>query len=172
MVEHGCRLDFDESECFYTPVMLAVVMRNEWVAVELIQCGADATFISPKVQKSALYIAVEFGMSSIITAVCEMESRLGGRLDVNLTVSRWLDPATSKVFTQSMIHIALETKTKQLGVLSLLLSLGADANLVNCYGNTPLITALIFANTAAALMLLDAGARVDIPGTESGRFPL
>eukprot|EP00597_Dinobryon_sp_UTEXLB2267_P002641 CAMPEP_0170066194 /NCGR_PEP_ID=MMETSP0019_2-20121128/5979_1 /TAXON_ID=98059 /ORGANISM="Dinobryon sp., Strain UTEXLB2267" /LENGTH=395 /DNA_ID=CAMNT_0010273215 /DNA_START=136 /DNA_END=1324 /DNA_ORIENTATION=- len=150
--------------------MLAVVMRHEWVAMELIQCGADATLILPKVQRSALYVAVELDRSSIIKTVCEQESRHGGQLDVNQPVNQWVDPTTSRLFTRNMLHTALEYKA--FGVMSLLLSLGADVNHVNFYGNTPLIVALIFKNSAAALMLLDAGARVDIPSTDSKRFPL
>ena len=188
LVDRGARLDLEEQECFYTPLALALALKNEWVASELLLLSSQSSSssrlrsainlnqlafqLSPRIGSSPMLLAVKFGLTAIIRQVYDLSLQSGSApLDWNQPVYVWTDGTNvNEPVRRSMIHVALEND--QLDVLSLLLEIGVDVNKVNEFGDTPLLTALIKGAEAAACLLLRAGARVDIPSPHLGRFPM
>lgn len=72
-----------------------------------------------------------------------------------------MDMDVSSSGLRKMIHIACAYV--QPSIVAQLIEMGADLDVLNHQGNTPLITALLYNSAVAAVMLIKAGARVDIP---------
>eukprot|EP01036_Dinobryon_divergens_P025726 gene25726-34303_t len=165
LVERGASLEIEESELSYTPLTLALVMKHEWVAEELILAGADSISVPP----SPLYFAAEKGMSSIIRLVYELHKEDANLVSImNRPAVLWVE--NNVTYTQNLVHVAVIKK--QLGVLSLLIELGLDLNAPNQFGDTPLFAALLAGEETLAYALVRGGARVDIPSPHANRFPM
>lgn len=156
LVELGAELDVEEAEHSYTPLMLALVLGHEFVATELILCGANVRYLASN-GRSPMFIAAEKGLTSIIRLMINFCG-----IDVNEAAVR---PSGLR-----MIHIA--AYHKQPVAVSTLISLGADVNKFDDEnGYTPLSMAVLGLNTAAALDLIYAGANIT-QSSRAGRSPL
>ena len=120
-----------------------------WAATELIVGGADFWTV-PATGRSALYIATERGMCDMVELMSEQRHQTHQPLDLNMAV------ATSGMTT--MIHVACAFQ--QPAMVRFLIDKGVDVNVLNEYENTPLVTALLYANEDAAVALILAGADV------------
>jgi ankyrin repeat protein len=156
LIEKGADMEIIESECRLTPLGLAVILKNEWVASVLIHRGANPG-VSGVDNPSPLKIAAEKGITSIINLLNE-----NSLIHINQPVS--VD------CSQTLLHVALNCK--QSHVVALVVKLGADVNMLNMFGDTPLSTALINGNESICLLLLESGSKIDIPSVHTNRYPL
>lgn len=68
------------------------------------------------------------------------------------------------------LHVAVVYD--QLNIASLLIQRGADVDALNEAGETALCKAMLLGKESMALLLLEAGARIDIPSPQSQKFPM
>ncbi len=163
LVKSGASIEAEEQECHHSPLALALILGSQWAATELVLCGADF-FGIPAGGRSPLYIAAERGMGAMVDLMAShrrAEASSAQSFDVNRNVS------SSGLL--KMLHVACAFV--QPAMVSRLIDLGADLNMLNMYGNTPLITALLYDNPDAAVSLIAAGADVTIP-SHNGTLPM
>lgn len=168
-MERGARLDVQDSECSLNPLALAIILKNEWAAMELLAAGADPWGLMPGILRSPMYIAAEKGVTSIFRQVAERDRGAHGGLD-----PRFNSLASVSIDTQEKGHhlINVAVANNHIHLVSLLIELGVDVNLLNQFGDTPLLTALISGREDIAMLLLSAGARVDLPSPHALRYPM
>ena len=113
----------------------------EKVKASLGEGGMPNYFHLPDEQKNSLHIAAEKGYVEIIKLLCDH-----GAVP-NVVVGTTKDSA-----------LLLAVQHNQLKTAELLISLGCDVNLSNCYGNTPLHEAAHLGYVELAALLLQHGA--------------
>eukprot|EP01031_Cornospumella_fuschlensis_P027789 gene27789-33564_t len=144
LAKRGVDMCKEDGECNYTPLVMAVVLDHHWTATELIKWGADIKRLTSR-GTSAAKIAAEKGNLAILMTALQSDSSL-------------LSAPTS-----SAVNI-LETAIffKQYHVINLLIAHKAAIDFVNDEGSCPLITALLCEDEYSSLMLLQAGADINV----------
>eukprot|EP01031_Cornospumella_fuschlensis_P028652 gene28652-34594_t len=144
LAKRGVDMCKEDGECNYTPLVMAVVLDHHWTATELIKWGADIKRLTSR-GTSAAKIAAEKGNLAILMTALQSDSSL-------------LSAPTS-----SAVNI-LETAIffKQYHVINFLIAHKAAIDFVNDEGSCPLITALLCEDEYSSLMLLQAGADVNV----------
>ena len=140
----------------YSPLSLALVLSHEWSARELIVAGA---FMSAPAKngRTPMFVACEKGMSEIIRLAVHLQ-----RVNLNGPV---IYP-----FKLHPLHVACCHKQPQ--ILSLLLHLGADPNIVDSgNGYSPLAMSIIAGCSESSLQLLKWKVNPHLPSRE-GRSPM
>ena len=154
-------MEAEEGEWGYTPLTLALVMSYQWVAAELLAMGADPLRMSSRGSCPALVIA-EKGLTALVPQVLQRCAAAA-----TTTAQEAKDAKRIRVL---MLHIAIENNRNN--IVSMIMSHREDINACNQHGNSPLMTALITGNRAAAMMLIKAGANVRVPSLRSQRLPM
>lgn len=144
LVRRGVDMYKEDGECSYTPLVMAVVLDNHWTATELIKWGADVQRLTSR-GTSAAKIAAERGNLAILMTALQSDSSL-------------LRAPTSSA--GSILGTALFFK--QHHIVHFLLTNKAAINFVNEEGASPLMTALLCDDEYSALMLLQAGADINL----------
>lgn len=76
LLRNGGKIDIDKKDCLSnTPLHLAILRNEEELALHLVKKGAN-TGISNSLNKTALHLAVKFGMSELTQALLESETAL------------------------------------------------------------------------------------------------
>lgn len=149
-------LDVEENEHGYTPLTLALVLGHEWAATELIRAGAKVR-VAAMNGRTPMFVAAEKGLGEVIRL---MVTKAGVDVDEPVVMPSGL----------RLMHVA--AFHKQPHVVSQLISMGADINLLDDEGGyNPLTMAIIGTNVAAALELIEMGADVRV-SSQSGRTPM
>eukprot|EP01035_Chromulina_nebulosa_P017825 gene17825-23436_t len=148
--------DINLSAAGYTPLAVALVNRNSEIALDLIKAGADIT-IPVNAGRPPLYIAIEKGLTEVVKHLIT---------ECNLDVNSKLYDG---LFHTYPLNIAITYKQPHL--VPILISLGADVNLKDDEGFTPLLAALVKDLPNEAISLIEKGADIYEPNV-IGRFPL
>jgi ankyrin repeat protein len=133
-------MEAEEAEFQYTPLVMAVVMDNHWVAAELISCGADVRRMTSR-GNSAIRVAAERGnLQLLATAVVKYPDVINAIYNTSLN--------------SQLLEIAIAFK--QHHVIRFLIDQGADLGHINGEGFSPAIIAAFNGDEYALLMLLKA----------------
>eukprot|EP01034_Spumella_vulgaris_P024369 gene24369-30707_t len=163
LLKAGASLEVAESECHHSPLSLALVMKSDWAATELILQGADFASISPATGRSSMYIAAEKGMNAMINLA---------RSHSNTDLSTSTFDANRPVSETGMITLLqVACLHQQFHTVAHLIDLGAHLETLNWFGNTPLITCLLCKNALSAALLVSAGCAVNTPSRD-GHLPI
>jgi len=142
-----------EKEHGYAPLTLSLVLGHSWAAFELLRAGAEVRLKTAN-GRTPMFVAAEKGLSEVIRIMVEER---GIHVDEPVVRSSGL----------RLVHVA--AFHRQAHVVSQLISMGADVNIVDDEGGyNPLTMSIIGFNIASALTIIDAGADVRAP-SKSGR---
>ena len=165
LAQIGVDFDTQEAEHGYTPLMLALVLGHEWVAMELVSSGAKVA-LPVRNGRTPLFVAAEKGLTEMV------------RFMVRSYESPIVHPITGVamkvinspvVFPTNLRLLHVAAFHNQAQVVSLLIDMDADLNVLEDEsGYTPLAMAIIGDNASAALDLIAAGANPRIP-SKAGR---
>jgi ankyrin repeat protein len=140
-------LNVIENEFGYTPLMLAIVLSNEWAAMELIRAGADFK-IAARNGRTSTFVAAERGLTELLRLMLR-----SGQIHID-------DPVA---FPNCMRLLHVGAFHKQPHVVSLLIDMGANLNALDDDGGyTPLMMSLLGRNFMSALELIDKGADLNV----------
>ena len=143
----GADINLREEEYGYTPLSLALIVKNEACASALISANCDI-YAEHGNGRTALYTMAELGLTEILRLI------INDRPD--FAVNRVVD-------TSGMCLLHVAATYSQPYFLQMLLSVKAvdHLNAVTADGLSPLLCALLAGCERSACLLLDAGTRID-----------
>jgi ankyrin repeat protein len=157
LIELGANVNIVDDEGGYNPLTMAIIGGNVSSALSLIKAGANVR--EPcQAGRTAMYVAVEKGLAEVVRALIT---------DCGVGVD---ERTTSELSAATALHVAVLHKQSHL--VSLLIELGADVNLLDQEKHcSPLIMAILLQDEWSVRLLLDAKAKTDRLSRE-GRSPL
>lgn len=144
LLDLGADKDIMAGDLLISPLLMAVVMTNEWAVSKLVERGANV-HVTSREGRSALYYACEKGSGAILTTLL-----LSRKLDVNA-------PATGDPGRATCLHLAAVFNKPSL--IHQLIELGAKITVTDGYGKTPLQVAEA-RNSQAAVGVLTSYSRL------------
>ena len=145
LVESGADLNQKGGKFGDTSLHLAAQNGNAEVLAYLLECGADLTLKNNK-GITPLHMAVLKGHIDIIQSLIDDNNKI--KFDVHVKESK---------FENSPLHLAV-----QFGKMALLLKCGADVNMKNSTGSTPLHNVAENGHTNIFQSLIDLGGDINI----------
>lgn len=153
LINRGANLNIHNNSIL--PALIqALISGYEWSAAELILGGADVTISSIKSEnRSAVYVAVEKGfLSTVLLMIRHCPIEINAPVDAN---------------GSRMIHVAVLYNRP--AIVSQLIALGADVNILDNNQKSPVQYAVSCSNNLAAIELIRAGADPTYNYTWDGR---
>lgn len=193
MVRHGADVNevhFNNNS--YPALLQAIQMKNDKLAAVLIDGGADVDFIVQKTGDSALHAAVKSGMKDIVAMLIKRGANVNVRnifyetplseATVNpegkdLDCARLLAQAGADLNAlvsekgRTSLHLAAMKGDGFSDSLQFLLENGADPNIYDNEGQTPLTLAVEHNNRKAVEILIEEGVDLNVPAL-NGETPL
>ena len=151
--------NYIDDESGHSLTALALLYRYKSIVVQLLRRGADPMIISPKVNRTAFYIAVETGMLDVVKLILDLHPNID--IDSSLT---------SEMNKYNALHVAARYNHGH--IVKFLLDRGADMSRKEGeLGYTPILLALIFNHSWASRELIARGCKLNESGS-AGRTSL
>jgi len=144
LLDLGADKDIMAGDLSLSPLLMAVVMSNEWALSKLVERGANVC-VTCREGRSALYYACEKGSGAILKTLL-----MSRKLNVN-------SPATSDPGRATCLHLAAVFNKPSL--IHQLIEMGANINVTDGFGKTPLQVA-VSRNSQAATGVLTTYSRL------------
>ena len=184
----GADLNIEENEHGYTPLTLALVLGHEWAAIELLKAGTHSlTYSLTHLLNHSLTYLLTYSLTYLLLlpgAKVRVAAR-NGRTPMFVAAEKGLSEVIKILIHECgvdinepvvlpsglrLLHVAAFHKQPQ--IVSLLINLGANIDVLDDEGGyNPLTMAIIGTNIAAALELINAGADLSIV-SQAGRSPM
>ncbi len=128
----------------WTPLMLAYSLKDKKMFALLLDLKADATAVNPPMSKSVMYAVATYPNISFLKAL----------------IDRGFDVNSRSMADETPIYASISGNLHH--HFRLLLDAGADLEVVNAMGATPLMHCLAMGRFDMAIELISRGARADV----------